>query len=119
MFLSAEFLKRQIGVACFFCTSLFKHMAKNERKNIDYPTLLGYINDLGIKVYNMSKINCAFRLDEIVGRGASMMVFRGYLADSDTLGPDTIPVALKVSLKIIKENAVDTKVSNVLNDVRQ
>ena len=94
-------------------------MAKSKKKIINYPTLLGYMNDLGIKLYDMSQVDCSFSFDEILGQGASMLVFSGHLADSDTLGPDTIPVALKVPCKAIKENTVDNKVSEVLNDVRQ
>ena len=94
-------------------------MAKSKQQKIDYPTLLGYVNELDIKVYDISQIHCQFSPNETIGKGSSMQVYRGHLNDSDTSGSDTIPVALKVPLNTIKENTTETKVSNVLNDVRQ
>jgi serine/threonine protein kinase len=94
-------------------------MTKSKQKNIDYPTLLGYTNSLGIKVYDMSQIGCQFRPEEIIGQGASMLVYRGHLYDSDISGSDAIPVALKAPLKAIDKKTGDTKVSDILNNVRQ
>src|SRR3954462_213997 len=94
-------------------------MTKSKQKNIDYPTLLGYTNSLGIKVYDMSQIGCQFNPEEIIGQGASMLVYRGHLYDSDITGSDAIAVALKAPLIEIKKKTVDTKVSEILNDIRQ
>src|SRR4051812_38558762 len=94
-------------------------MAKNKQQNIDYPTLLGYMNMLGIKVYDMSQVDCQFSRKEVIGKGASMMVYHGRLNDSDIPGSVSIPVALKAPIEVIKEKTTDAKVSKVLNDVRQ
>ena len=94
-------------------------MAKSKQLNIDYPTLLGYMNKLNIKVYDISQVHCQFSVDEIIGEGASMRVFRGHLDNSDASGSDPIPVALKNPVVTINEKTLDSKVFKVLNDVRQ
>src|SRR5947207_3326271 len=82
---------------------------------IDYPTLLGYINALGIKVYNTNHIDCKFSNDEELGCGASMRVYRGHLDQGSNAPP--IPVALKVPQ--ISGKVSDAKIFNILAEVRQ
>ena len=91
-------------------------MAKSKQLNINYPTLLGYMNKLSIKVYDISQVHCQFSVDEIDHwQGASMRVFHGHLDDSDTSGSDPIPVALKNPVVTINEKTLDSKVFEVLN----
>src|SRR4051812_11573111 len=93
-------------------------MAKRKRSMIDYPTLLGYMNNLGIKVYDVSQVNCQFSRDGVISKSGSMMVYRGLVNDS-IQGSDAIPIALNVPLDEITEKITDTEISNILNNFRQ
>ena len=64
---------------------------------IDYPTLLAYIDALKVKVYNSSQIDCKFAADDILGVGASMIVYRGLLKELEVgAASGDLPVAIKV-----------------------
>ena len=67
-------------------------MTTTKPPKIDYLTLLGYMQELAIRVYDISLVE----FGETLGQGASMVVYRGYLAnDADTPASECIPVALK------------------------
>ena len=57
-------------------------------------TLLAYINELGIELYNWIASAASSADDELLGAGSSMRVYRGHLVQNPTAPP--IPVALKV-----------------------
>ena len=91
-------------------------MTTTKLPKVDYLSLLGYIQGLGIRVYDINQV----QFDDIVGQGASMLVFKGYLSkDTDTPASEPIPVALKTPSASINERTTNVKVSEVLNDVRQ
>src|SRR5690349_9553309 len=94
-------------------------MAKEEQNKIDYPTFLSYMDELGIKVYDMNQVNCQFSRDEVISKGGSTIVYRGLLNDSDIPASDAIPVALKAPPVEINESTTDFKVSDALNDCWQ
>src|SRR5436305_11892354 len=95
-------------------------MTSTKPPEIDYVTLLGYVQKLGIRVYDMSQVHCPFHHDDNIGQGGSIVVFSGYLDnDTDTPSSELIPVALKIPSISIKENTLDKKISEALNDVRQ
>src|SRR4051794_1681442 len=92
-------------------------MATSRKPRVDYLTLLGYVNELGIKVYDLSDVNFDTSDGEL-GHGNSMTVLRATLVkDTETL--DSIQVAVKVPRNDIKESSNDFRISKVLSDVRQ
>ena len=87
----------------------------------DYSTLLAYISALGVKVYNMNHIECEFKPDDMLGIGQSMITYRGLLVKEPEAGAasSSIPVAIKVPNLQLKEKTPDSKICDILADVRQ
>ena len=92
-------------------------MATNKPIKIDYLTLINYLTELRITVYDSHHIDCDFSADPL-GHGSSMTVYRAYLI-KDPPNSERIPVALKVPNATMKDMNRDNKAASVLADVRQ
>ena len=95
-------------------------MASGKSTKIDYLTLISYLTELRIAVYDLRHIDCKFNDTERLGSGNSMTVYRAHFTkDPGIPNSKRIPVAIKVPNVTIKDMNRDNKAASVLNDVRQ
>ena len=87
---------------------------------IDYTTLLAHIDALGVKVYNSNHIEFKFNRSHLLGRGQCMTVYRGLLKVPET-GADccSLPVAIKIPNQKLQQETPNSKIYDVLAEVRQ
>src|SRR3954464_613289 len=86
-------------------------------KEVDYLTILGYVQALDIPVFDLENhIDCDFNLENRVGHGAVLDVFKAKLLRD---GKDPILVALKIPHVDIKEKSRDHVINRMLADIRQ
>ena len=94
-------------------------MATSKSPKIDYLTLISYLTELCITVYDPHHIDCNFSAEPL-GIGNSMTVYRAYLIkDPGIPNSERIPVAIKIPNTTLKDMKHDNKAASVLDDVRQ
>src|SRR4051794_37872495 len=92
-----------------------------ETKEINFLTLLGYVHKLDIPVFTLDQnVHCDFSIDEELGRGGSMAVYKGTCTILRKDGyKQFIQAAFKIPYEKIIDKTPDRKLNKILADVRQ